>query len=137
MPTDLAKAESLRERYLTEAVETATPAGRLVMILDKLELDLLRADQAFATGDLKGVSDNLVHAQEILLVLRDTLRTDLWDGAARVAALYSYLHSELVMSNIDKDRTRAAAATEMIGQLVAAWRAAAAADDAGAVHGVA
>ncbi len=44
------RAQELRSRYLSEAVQTATPAGRLVMLYDALELDLLRADQAFEVG---------------------------------------------------------------------------------------
>ncbi len=127
MPAEILNAAALRERYLTEAIQTATPATRLVMVLDKLELDLHRADQAFESGDLKEVNDNLVHAQEILLALRGTMQVDLWEGAPRVVALYDYLHNELLHANIDKDRARAVAATEHITALAGAWRQAAAA----------
>jgi flagellar secretion chaperone FliS len=120
------RAQELRSRYLTEAVQTATPAGRLVMLYDQLELDLLRADQAFEVGtDLKEISDRLIHAQEIILTLRETVNPDVWDGAPRLIALYDYLNAELLGANLDKDRQRAANVADHVRQLATAWRQAA------------
>jgi len=113
-------------RYLAEAVETASPAVRLMMLFDRLELDLRRASDGFESGDLELINDGLGHAQEILFILRATLRGDLWEGAPRLGALYDFLHGELLHANVAKDRTRMTAAMEMIGQLAAAWRQAAA-----------
>ncbi|HUO49733.1 MAG TPA: flagellar export chaperone FliS [Acidimicrobiales bacterium] len=121
-----APAEELALRYLAEAIETATPAVRLTMLYDRLELDLRRAEVGFEQGDLKAISDNLIHAQEILLALRTTLREGVWDGAARLAALYDFLHGELLQANLAKDRTKLTGATELIAQLSQAWREAAA-----------
>ncbi len=126
MGLDARNAEQLRVRYLTEAIETATPAGRLVMLVDALEMDLAFADKAFAAGDnLKEISDRLIHAQEILLTLRDTLDTTIWEGAERLGALYDYLGTELLHANMDKDRARAAEVARHVSQLAAAWRQAA------------
>ncbi len=119
------QTEKLRERYLAEAVETAQPAVRLTMLFDALELDLRRADSAFDTGDLKGINDNLVHAQAIILTLRDTIKPELWDGAPRLIALYDFFLAELLRANLDKDRTRAAGVSDLIGQIGGAWRKAA------------
>ncbi|HYA68685.1 MAG TPA: flagellar export chaperone FliS [Acidimicrobiales bacterium] len=116
----------LVSRYLAEAVETATPAVRLAMLFDRLELDLRRANDGFESGDLKLINDNLVHAQEILFILRVTLRCDLWDGAERLSALYEFLHNELLHANLAKDRARMATASAMIAELAATWRRAAA-----------
>jgi flagellar protein FliS len=141
VPGGIVNAEALRARYLTEAVETATPAARLVMIVDRLEQDLAAADRGFETGDLKTISDHLIHAQEIILTLRDTMKVDLWDGAPRMIALYDHLSGELLRANLDKDRERASRASGMLRQLADAWRAAAKSLDADshmeAIHGVA
>jgi flagellar secretion chaperone FliS len=122
MPFETTQTEDLKRRYLAEAIETAPPAVRLSMLFDRMALDLGRADAAFGTGDLKAVNDGLVHAQEILLALRGTLRVDEWEGAPRLAALYDHLHGELVQANLSKDRDRAAGATVLVAQLAAAWR---------------
>jgi flagellar secretion chaperone FliS len=127
MTAQAERMEAMRTRYLREAVETSTPAGRLVMLLDALEMDLGRADKAFADkADIKTISDLLIHAQSVLMVLRDTLDTSSWEPATRLWALYDYLHNELVHANLQKDRDRAAAVAIHVTQLAAAWRKAAA-----------
>lgn len=132
--------ENATARYLAEAVETATPAVRLGMLWDRLELDMQRADNAFEAGDLFAINEHLVHAQDILLALADTLRTDSWEGARQLAALYGFIHGELVQANLGKDRSRAAAAAGLVRQLAHAWRSAIASQSGGPVgqvHGVA
>jgi flagellar secretion chaperone FliS len=119
------QAAKLRQRYLADAIETAQPAARLMMLYDALELDLRRADAAFDTDDLKAINDNLVHAQAIILTLRDTMKPELWEGAARVIALYDFFLAELLAANLEKDRQRAASAAELIGRVGDAWRQAA------------
>ncbi len=119
------QAAKLQQRYLAEAIETAGPVVRLMMLFDALELDLRRADAAFETDDLKSINDNLVHAQAIILTLRDTIKPELWDGAPRLIALYDFFLGELLGANLTKDRQRAAATAELIGRVGDAWRQAA------------
>ncbi len=119
------QAAKLRQRYLADAIETAAPAVRLTMLYDALELDLSRADAAFEKNDLKGINDNLVHAQAIILTLRDTIKPELWDGAPRLIALYDFFLAELLGANLTKDRQRAASVSELIGRVGDAWRKAA------------
>jgi flagellar protein FliS len=123
MPPDV--VTDLQQRYLADAIETATPAMRLTMLYDRLVLDLNRADQGFERSDIKLVHDSLVHAQEILITLRTTLREQEWDGAARLAALYDFLHHELVSANVMKNRDQSRRAAELIAQLSDAWHQAA------------
>jgi len=120
-----AQADKLRQRYLADAIETAAPAVRLMMLYDALELDLRRADTAFDADDLKAINDNLVHAQAIILTLRDTIKPELWEGAAQLIALYNYFLSELLGANLSKDRQRAQAVSALIGRVGEAWRKAA------------
>lgn len=120
-----AQAAKLRQRYLADAIETAQPAVRLTMLYDALELDLRRADAAFETDDLKAINDNLVHAQTIILTLRDTIKPELWEGAPRMIALYDFFLAELLGANLDKNRERAASVAELIGRVGNAWRKAA------------
>ena len=131
MPTDASRAEDLRVRYLTEAIETATPAGRLTMLLDSLEMDLGRADKAFGEGAApKVISDLLIHAQDILALLRDTIDVAAWPPAERIRALYDHLYARLVKANLDKDRDLAAEVAGHVHQLAGAWREAAQRADA-------
>jgi len=115
----------MRRHYLAHAIETASPALRLTMLYDALELDLLRADNAFESGDLKSINDNLVHAQEIILCLRDTIQPERWEAARQMIALHNFFLAELLGANLNKDRERAAAVAKLIGRIADAWRQAA------------
>jgi flagellar protein FliS len=119
------RAQELRARYLSEAVQTASPAVRLTMLLDALETDLVRVDRAFDEGDMKSISDRLIHAQDILMLLRNTIDTEAWEPAARIQALYDFLYTELVMANLEKDRERVASVTPHVIRIAVAWRQAA------------
>ena len=119
------QAAKIQQRYLADAIETAAPAVRLTMLYDALELDLCRADGALETDDLKAINDSLVHAQEIILTLRDTMKPELWDGAPRLIALYDFFLSELLGANLTKDRQRASSVSVLIRRVGDAWRQAA------------
>lgn len=112
-------------RYLTDAIETASAPQRLTMLYDAVEQDLARADAAFDSGDLETINDKLVHAQIILLALRDTVRPDVWDGAPQLIALLDYFVGELLGANLAKDRRRLADVAVLIGQIAGALRGAA------------
>lgn len=119
-------AHHARLRYAADAVTTASPARLLCMLYDRLVRDLQQGERAQRTGDRPGAHAALVHAQDILLELRTSLRTDLWDGAAGLASLYAYLHSELVAANVALDADRTAACLALVEPLRAAWHEAAA-----------
>jgi flagellar secretion chaperone FliS len=125
MPSAAVKAEEMKRRYLREAVITATPAARLNMLFDKMVFELSQADNGFEREDLKAVNDGLCHAQDILLALRGTLRTDIWDGATDLSQLYFALYKELLEANMKKDRAQAQRVLRVVSDLAGAWRRAA------------
>ena len=113
---------ALRARYLADSITTAPPAKLLVMLYDRLILDLTRAEQALAAGDRAEASRQVVHAQEILLELRSSLDTTAWSGAEALASLYGFLLTELVAANVAAD------AGQLIEPLRDAWRESAVAE---------
>ena len=119
-------AASLRARYMGDAVTTATPQRLLVMLYDRLTLDLERAQAALAAGDRGEAGTQLQHAQDIVLELRSSLQVDAWESGPRLAALYSWLLGELVQANIKADRNRVASCLQVVEPLRDAWRQAAA-----------
>lgn len=114
-----------RERYLAASIATASPAKLLTMLYDRLVLDLNRGETALRGGDRATASTQLMHAQDIVLELRTSLKTDLWDGATKLAQIYSYLLTELVGANIRADADRVAACRTLVEPLRDAWRTAA------------
>ena len=119
---------ALRARYLADSITTAPPAKLLVMLYDRLILDLTRAEQALAAGDRAEASRQVVHAQEILLELRSSLDTTAWSGAEALASLYGFLLTELVAANVAEDAARLATCRQLIEPIRDAWRESAVAE---------
>ena len=74
-----------RSTYLDVGLSTAPPERLLLLLWDRLLVDLDVADDALHQGDLHAASERLIHAQDIVFELRSTLRIDLWDGATALA----------------------------------------------------
>ena len=119
-------AASLRARYLGDAVATASPQQVLVMLYDRLTLDLERAQLAVEEGDRSRVNQELQHAQAIVLELLSSLQVDMWEGGPRLASLYNWLLSELVQANLKCDGNRIRSCRQVVEPLRDAWRQAAA-----------
>jgi flagellar secretion chaperone FliS len=129
------RAEQLRQRYLANQVETSTPAQRLLMLLGRVLQDLRAAEEAFETTSIEVVHCNLVHAQEIVLVLRDSLNGSDWSGAQALRAVYGFVHQRLVTCNVTKDPSLLPMCVKLIGQVLDA-NVQAAAIETGQVVGV-
>lgn len=114
-----------RATYLAASVSTASPAQLLVMLYDRLSLDLRRAVDALDTGARDGAHQHLLHAQDIVVELRATLKVDTWSGGPGLAALYDYLLTELITANVNKDRAIAQACLGTVEELRDVWREAA------------
>ena len=117
---------ALRDRYLADSVNTASPGKLLVMLYDRLVLDLAQGEEAVRAGDRGRSAERLTHAQEIILELRTTLDLDAWDGAPGLANLYGFLLTELIGANVGRDADRIAACRALVEPLRDAWREAAA-----------
>ncbi|MGC9669215.1 flagellar export chaperone FliS [Planosporangium sp. 12N6] len=116
---------ALRDRYLADAINTASPARLLVMLYDRLLLDLIRGEQALREGNRDEGSAQLLHAQEIVLELTTTLDTGAWSGAAALAQVYVFLLNELMAANVRADAERVAECRKLVEPLSDAWRQAA------------
>ena len=119
-------AASLRARYLGDTVTTASPQRLLVMLYDRLALDLERAEDALVGKDREAAHVQLMHAQEIVLELRSSLQVDVWEGGPRLAALYGWLVGELIQANLKGDVRRVRDCRAIVEPLRDAWHQAAA-----------
>lgn len=116
---------SARNTYMDASVATASPARLLVMLLDRLVLDVTRAAEAQRTGSVEEAHRQLVHAQEIVLELRASLDVETWDGGEGLASIYDFLHTQLVRANIRKDLALTEACLGLVQDLAQTWREAA------------
>ena len=114
-----------RAAYVDASIATASPARLLVMLVDRLVLDVQRGHEAQGRNDLQAAHEQLVHAQDIVLELRTSLRTDSFPGGPGLASLYDYLHQQLVVANVRKDQGVTAHCLHLAQQLADTWRQAA------------
>ncbi len=113
-------------RYGDDAVSTASPQRLLVLLYDRLSLDLQRAHQAQLAGQRETAHLNLTHAQDIVAELLSSLDTLAWDGAKDLSRLYTWLIGELTRANVRMDATLTAGCQEVVEPLREAWTTAAA-----------
>ncbi|MFL6062410.1 MAG: flagellar export chaperone FliS [Marmoricola sp.] len=114
-----------RAAYLDASIATASPARLLVMLYDRLVLDVQRALEAQHRGDNEATHHQLVHAQEIVMELHGSLKPEAFKGGHDLAALYGFLHRQLVRANITKDAALTAHCLRIISDLAETWRQAA------------
>lgn len=119
-----------RMRYVTDSVETASPARLLVKLYDRLVLDLQRGEQAIIDGDAVTANDQLLHAQDIITELHATLDVDAWAGGPGLAQIYEFALRELIAANIGREAERVAAVRALFEPLRDSWRQAADVADA-------
>jgi flagellar protein FliS len=114
-----------RAAYMDASIATASPARLLVMLFDRLVLDVQRGLAAQRSGDFEETHRQLTHAQDILLELATSLRPEEFRGGYYLAALYSFLHRQLVMANVRKDASITDEVLTMVTDLCETWRQAA------------
>lgn len=124
-----------KQQYLEQQVASASPARLLVLLYDRLLVDVDRAGVAQDADDWIAAGTHLTHAQWIVAELNGSL-TDVWDGADDLRGLYAYLTGRLIAANIDRDRSITAECREIVAPLREAWHQAAA-STAGAPQGIA
>jgi flagellar protein FliS len=114
-----------RAAYMDASVATADPVRLLVMLCDRLVLDVQRGLTAQQAGDRQEAHNQLVHAQAIVLELRSSLRPEAFTGGAELAALYDHLFGQLVTANVQQDREVTQHCLTLVQDVAETWRAAA------------
>jgi flagellar protein FliS len=107
-----------RLRYLADAVSTATPAQRIVMLYDRLALDIERAASA-ETGT--SAAPHVLHAQQIVAELMSSLDGSVWGGADSLSAIYGFLLRELGACVTVPQPERLRAIGAIVADLRASW----------------
>jgi flagellar protein FliS len=114
-----------RAAYMDASVATADPSRLLVMLCDRLVLDVQRARTAQLADQHEEAHHQLVHAQAIVTELRNSLDPAGFEGGVQLAALYDYLYHQLVLANIRRDVERTEKCEQLVTEIADMWRQAA------------
>lgn len=118
----MAKAD---DADLDTTIARADSAQLLVMLYDRLVLDVRRGLEAQRHGDLAETVRQLTHARDIVTELQQNLRVEEFKGGYDLAALYEFLNRRLVMASIGKDTAVTDECLTLVTDLCTAWRHAA------------
>lgn len=114
-----------RNTYLDSTATTASPARLLVMLVDRLELDVRRGLTAQEAHDHEAAHHQLVHAQQILAELAGSLDVAAFGAGEQLRELYGWLERRLLEANIRRDPTITASCLPLVSDLAGTWREAA------------
>ena len=117
MPTN--PYQNAAAAYQDHKITTASPTRIVVLIFERLTLDLERAITALDTN--QSPHEHLVHAQELLTALLDALDTNAWEHAPKLANIYITVHHDLVTANVEKNQTLLHQSLATITTLKDAW----------------
>ncbi|MCI1020530.1 flagellar export chaperone FliS [Microbacterium sp. C5A9] len=115
-----------KQQYLEQQVASASPERLLILLYDRLLVDIERAGVSQDAAEWAAAGAHLTHAQQIVAELNGSL-TDAWEGAVELRSVYTYLTSRLITANITRDRAVTAECRDLVIPLREAWHAAAAA----------
>lgn len=114
-----------RAAYVQASIATADPQRLLVMLCDRLVLDLQRALVLQRAADHLAAGEQLIHAQAIVMELRTSLDPAGFEGGVQLAAIYEHLFSELVKANVQRDEEITQHCSSLAVQIADVWRQAA------------
>lgn len=117
--------QSLRNRFSSDALETASPAKIVVMAFDRLDRDLAGALVAIESKQIERSHELLVHAQDLVNELRCMLDLDAWEHAPKLASIYEYVGDLLVRANMRKSQAEVQEARTLLADIGDAFRQAA------------
>ena len=111
------------QQYAKTKIQTAT-SGDLVIMLYQGCIKFMRlAKKSMEQGDIQNTNNYLIRSQDIIMELLTTLDNEKGDEVAQnLAALYEYLHRELVQANLKKDPERIDQVEEIMLELLEAWQ---------------
>jgi len=96
--------QQARTAYTAGNLRTASPQKLMLMLWDRLVLDVERGLRAQMAGDDAEAGRQLTHAQAIITEFQATLDTEGWTGGRELLALYGYLQQRLVQANVRNDK---------------------------------
>ena len=108
--------------YQSQAVQTANQPQLLVMLFDRLAVDIARAELAMETSNFETTNESLQHAQKIVRMLSSSLDPDGFSGGHELLAIYVFLENHLIKANLEKSLTAVKECADLVRPIHEAWR---------------
>jgi len=113
---------TVRDRYLEQMVESASPEGLLVLLVDGAVNFIRRAEISLEREKFDEAHNSFVKAQNIYLELTITLDLDAGEFAENLGNIYQFLYNLLIEANLDKDLEKTRLALKLAEQVRDLWK---------------
>jgi flagellar secretion chaperone FliS len=110
--------------YRSQAVQTANGPQLLLMLCERLSVDIARSEVALDVRDNQAANEHLQHAQRIVRMLRNALSPDGFEGGRQLLSVYVFLESHLIRANLEKDPGVVRECAALVSPIHEAWRSA-------------
>jgi flagellar protein FliS len=108
--------------YRSQAVQTANGPQLLLMLCERLSVDIARGEVALTLDDNQAANEHLQHAQRIVRMLRNALQPDGFEGGRELLSVYVFLESHLIKANLEKDPEAVKECAALVRPIQEAWR---------------
>lgn len=115
---------SYQQISIESDIRGADPHRLIVLLFDGAESALRQAIEQLQANDIKGKSDSILKAIDIIHSgLSASLDTEQGgDLAQNLMALYDYMVSRLIHANVHKDASAIREVQGLLGEIASAWR---------------
>ncbi len=109
------------QKYQEQSINTMTPVERIVLLFDKAVQNMNAAITYIESKDPCQAHNHIIKAEDIVLYLRGILNMK-YPVSKILFDYYTYIHEQLVMANINKDKEILELLIGMLEEVKSAWR---------------
>lgn len=109
--------------YKKNQIETASPKQLVVLLYEGAIKFIRLAELAVEKEDFNKVNTNMIKAQDIVTELMVSLNDQNGENqiANELQALYSYILTQLIQANLNKDQSKMSEMRHLMSELLEAW----------------
>ena len=117
-PKERARLASI---YQSDGMAASTPQKLVVLMFERINLDLERAIVAIDARHVEAAHRALLNAQDIVFELQMALDLEVWPDGAELASIYDYLLGMLVDANLKKSAEMVRKCLDIVSPLTDSW----------------
>jgi flagellar protein FliS len=107
--------------YHSDGMAASTPQKLVVLMFERIGLDLERAIAAIDANRVEAAHRALLNAQDIVFELQLALDVEVWPEGAELASIYHYLLGMLVDANLRKSADVVRQCRDIVTPLSESW----------------
>ena len=113
---------TVRNRYLEQMVDSASPEGLLILLVEGAVNFIRRAEMSIENEKLDEAHNSFIKAQNIYLELTITIDLDAGEFAENLGLVYQFLYNLLIEANLEKDLDKTRNCLRLAEEICELWK---------------